>query len=111
MRWNRNPVWRRAESAIRSTLMFVLFALFATHCRPVWAASNVWTRLQLGRANLTAVANDRQNPNTVYALNNGALPSEPTLVFKTTDGGENWIALSTMPSQGLSTIEINPKTP
>ena len=88
----------------RTPLVLVLLAFLSMHA-PVWAGSNGWTRL--GPASLATVAIDPQNPSTLYAANSGYFSPEPTRVFKSIDGGANWIALSALPvpNQGFRTID------
>src|SRR3954469_3388638 len=107
MRSDRNFFSASMESVIRSLVVLCFLAFIAPECRPVWAESNVWTRIGPAGANLAAVAIDPQNPSTVYVAANGSSPSEPTQVFKSIDGGANWIAISALPvpSQGLRTID------
>ena len=116
MRSNTKGFSAIVESVIRSLVVLAFLAFLAAECRLVWAESNVWTRIGPVGANLAAVAMDAQNPSTLYAVNNGSSPSEPTQVFKSIDGGANWSTLSALPvpSQGLRTIDalaIDPKTP
>jgi len=106
MRWNRTPGWRGAESAIRRMLVLVLFAVFATHCRPVWAASDIWTRIGLEGVNLAAVAIDPQNPSTVYAAN--SVSSEPTQIFKSTDGERTGLPFPLCQCQVKGSVRLTP---
>jgi photosystem II stability/assembly factor-like uncharacterized protein len=113
MRSNRKLFWASVESLIRS---LVVLAFLTTQCRPVWAGSNTWTRVGPNGASLATVAIDPQNPSTVYAANSGYFSPEPAQVFKSTDGGANWVARSALPvpNQRFRTIEalaINPKNP
>ncbi|PYR96057.1 MAG: hypothetical protein DMG16_28915, partial [Acidobacteria bacterium] len=116
MQSNRKVFCASVESVTRSLVVLAFLVFLLTQCRPVWAGSNVWTRIGPEGVNLAAVAIDPQNPSTVYAANNGSSASEPTQVFKSIDGGANWSTLSALPvpSQGFRTIDalaINPKTP
>src|SRR5678815_2588855 len=75
--------------------------------RPIWAESNVWTRIGPEGTNITPVAVDPRNPSTMYATNGGPSLSNTTQVFKSFDRGVSWVVVSTLPvvSQGLPTID------
>ena len=89
MRSNTKVFSAIVESVTRILVVVAFLAFLAAECRPVWAESNVWTRIGPVGTNLAAVAIDAQNPSTLYAVNNGSSPSEPTQVFKSIDGGES----------------------
>ena len=69
MQSNRKVFCASVESVIRSLVVLAFLVFLLTQCRPVWAGSNVWTRIGPEGVNLAAVAIDPQNPSTVYAAN------------------------------------------
>ena len=69
----------------------------------VQAGTNAWTRLGQNGA-VTSFAIDPQNPANVYAATGIGL-------FKSSDGGENWIALNPGPPCCISTLVMNPQDP
>src|SRR5262249_13169214 len=66
----------------------------AMESQAFWAGPNVWTSIGPDGGAVSALAIDPQSPSTIYAATFGG-------IFKSTDGGENWKALS-VPTSGLS---------
>src|SRR5262249_22632242 len=62
------------------------------------AGPNVWTSIGPDGGEVTALTIDSQNPKTIYAAAAGG-------IFKSTDGGTNWRALS-VPSFGGSVYAL-----
>src|SRR5437763_5222854 len=80
---------------------------------PCCAAS--WTAVNSGLPNLglgvAALTVDPKSSTTIYALTNPAQPgpSFTTSLFKTTDGGETWSAVSSILS--AAALAIDPRNP
>lgn len=91
----------------------------------MWISTNAltssnpsWTRLDLGELPnrpVGRIAVDRSNYRIAYAAYNGfngATPSRPGHVFKTTDGGANWTNISgNLPDSPVNSIVLDPSFP
>src|SRR5262245_32750510 len=89
----------------------ILAAVAASGLYPTWAAS--WSAVNTGLPGaglgVSSLAIDPQSPSTIYAQTPSLAPS-PLFVpglYKTTDGGASWSAVSSI--LGATTLAIDPK--
>jgi photosystem II stability/assembly factor-like uncharacterized protein len=60
---------------------------------------------------VAAIAVDPVNTNTVYLGTSNSYSANPTVMYKSTDGGNNWVAISTPGLQSVDNIIVNPGNP
>jgi len=98
---------RRPSNGPSVTIVIVLVALHSSLLSANSAAGvGKWTSNGPGRADVISLAIDPSRPATLYAGTNGSG------VFKSTDGGGNWAAVSTgLTSSTVSALAIDPSAP
>jgi len=82
---------------LSSSALVLALALLMAHPRSAEGGQGSWSRLNLNGLRVTALAVDPNDPNTVFAGTAGQG------VFRSTDGGQNWIQLNT----GLANLTVN----
>src|SRR5687767_9973336 len=87
---------------VRFLSLIAVLAFLGSESQSFWAGPNVWTSIGPDGGGVSALAIDPQSPRTIYAATFSG-------IFKSTDGGGSWKALS-MPISGLNflTLAVDP---
>ena len=86
-------------------LISLLILLITSQANSVSAGTNIWTSYGPEGGIINALAIDPVTPSTLYAGTEGG-------VFKTTDGGANWSAVSTgLTHTNVLALALDPATP